>query len=925
MDASAYISEARHLGKSDRERAKSLFIEAMRLPRDKRLEFVARECQGDSLIRHEVESLLAYTIDVSSPDAPLAGSAEDDDTPTIQGYRLIEKLGEGGMGVVYLGEQLHPIHRRVAIKIIKPGMDSRQLVARFEAEREALALMNHPNVARVFEAGTTERGLPYFVMEYVEGIPITRHCDLNRSSIAERLELFIEVCEAVHHAHQKRVIHRDLKPSNILVAYHEGRPSVKVIDFGVAKAIDRELTERTMFTAHGAVLGTPEYMSPEQAEMSSQGIDTRTDIYSLGVVLYELLTGYLPFDSQFLRSAGIHEIHRIIREVDPPKPSTRLLSGSAGDREKSKSISRARRTDRRSLERRLRSDLDWVVMRCLEKDRGRRYDSASALADDLGRFLRCEPVVAGPPTVGYRARKFMRRHRAGVAVASAVVLSLSLGLAGATWQWKRAEEALGRADASEAQTLDLASELVGAFHEHVAFLPGAMSIRDDWAHLAVEHLQKLQKRCAEDPSLQLTIAKGWDRVGDVRAGWLLPQAGDLEGAILAYEQARQMRLSAQRLSGADEVAVSVGLAESHLRHGMVETKHEGHAAAIEEFNMGRASLDVISEDVRDARWYRTRGNLEAAIATSMWRSDGDRLGAIALARQATENLKFAVRLDQSAATRRDYARGIRFIGELEWAQARLTEDDGERGARLVEAADQFSVAGELLEQLVALSAADIGLRADLADTRYFEAVVLRLLGRPEAAHESLRMVLRQRQYLSESEPADHGALLDLARTHEALSLTLERNLKRSEEAVLEAGRGLEICSKLLAERPANPDYQRVRIGLWGRQAEALGTLERWKNLVSVADRMLAAADAWDSQFETGVWASDRVAEAAGFWVLGYKALLDAGDIAEEDGHAMLARIDSILARWGDAKRVERASNKLGRTRELLDAAARASD
>ncbi len=350
------------------------------------------------------------TIGENATTAPTVGLRVGE---AIGPYRLLEVLGEGGFGVVWLAEQREPIRRRVALKVIKPGMDTAAVLARFEAERNALAVMDHPHIARVLDGGATKQGLPYFVMEFVPGDAITNYCKKHDLDLHARLRLFAQVCQAVQHAHAKGVIHRDLKPGNILVREIDGEPAAKVIDFGVAKALDNRLSERTLFTTQGHIVGTPEYMAPEQAEGAGRDIDTRADVYSLGVVLYELLTGDRPFN---LRSAAVHEIARIIQEVEPERPSTRVLTRLAP------ALKPTERNRTRTLARALRNDLDWVVMKCLEKDRQRRYQTAIALAEDLERFLRGDAVEAGPPSVAYRAGKFLKRHRVLVATAASVAV-----------------------------------------------------------------------------------------------------------------------------------------------------------------------------------------------------------------------------------------------------------------------------------------------------------------------------------------------------------------------------------------------------------------------------------------------------------------------------------------------------------------------
>ncbi len=437
-----------------------MFGEALERPALERDAFVEGACAGDEPLRDEVRALLAAHaqggrfLGAPTSSAEARSGGPDGGAPIGEGpgsrigpYKLLQRIGEGGFGVVFMADQEAPVARRVALKIIKLGMDTRQVIARFEAERQALAMMDHPNIARVLDAGSTGTGRPYFVMELVKGEPITEFCDKHKLSTDERLDLFTQVCQAVQHAHTKGIIHRDLKPSNILVSTQDGRAHARVIDFGIAKATGARLTEKTLFTEHRALIGTPEYMSPEQAE-GSLDIDTRTDVYSLGVLLYELLTGTTPFPGAELRRAAYAEMQRIIREVEPPKPSTRLSQSA----ETLASIAAKRHTEPRKLGALVRGDLDWIVMKALEKDRQRRYETASGLAMEIGRHLAGEPVLAVPPSAAYRVRKFVRRHRVGVAAGGVVAATLVLGLAGTTWGvfWALDERARAGVQAAEA-------------------------------------------------------------------------------------------------------------------------------------------------------------------------------------------------------------------------------------------------------------------------------------------------------------------------------------------------------------------------------------------------------------------------------------------------------------------------------------------
>jgi serine/threonine protein kinase len=471
-----------------RGRVKAVIDQALEIEAvAERAAYLDRECAGAPELRRQVEALLKdagsflekppIPAGVTTPYlAPPENEAERADSREAPGtrigpYKLLQRIGEGGMGTVWMAEQQEPVRRLVALKVVKAGLDSAHVIARFEAERQALALMDHPNIARVLDAGATGTGRPYFVMELVKGVPITTYCDEYRLTPRERLELFVPVCRAVQHAHQKGIIHRDLKPSNVLVAPYDGKPVVKVIDFGVAKAAGQRLTERTLFTEFGAVVGTLEYMSPEQAELNNQDIDTRSDVYSLGVLLYELLTGTTPLTRQGCKQAPFTELLRQIREEEPPRPSTRLSSS----KEALALISARRQTEPAQLTKLVRGELDWIVMKALEKDRARRYESANGLARDVERYLHDEPVEACPPSAGYRLRKLARRYRGVLVVAAVFMALLVLGAAVSTWLAVRATVAEGAAlaardeEAEQRRKADQQTEIANRRAEDLAW------------------------------------------------------------------------------------------------------------------------------------------------------------------------------------------------------------------------------------------------------------------------------------------------------------------------------------------------------------------------------------------------------------------------------------------------------------------------
>ena len=447
-------------------RVNDLFLQAIEiLDEPARNAFLNEQCGDDVELRKQIDSMLVDQAEaVSFFDQPngvmdaVANLARTSDSlraaegTVIDRYKLLQRIGEGGFGVVYMAEQQQPVQRQVAVKVIKPGMDTNEIIARFEAERQALAMMDHPNICKVLDGGVTEDRRPYFVMELVKGIPITEFCDKNNLDTRSRLHLFVQVCAAVQHAHHKGVIHRDLKPANVLISLHDGKPLPKIIDFGIAKAVSRKLTEKTLFTRFGQMIGTPQYMSPEQAEMSGLDVDTRSDVYSLGVLLYELLTGKTPLSAEQLRTAAYAEIVRLVQEQEPPMPSRRISDLN----DELAIIARRRGVDAQSLRKMVHGDLDWIVMKALDKDRNHRYDTASRLADDIQRHLDDEPVQAGPPGSLYRLKKIIRRNRAVALTAATVLIALATGSALATVgflkaRYERDQAILARDDAEEAR------------------------------------------------------------------------------------------------------------------------------------------------------------------------------------------------------------------------------------------------------------------------------------------------------------------------------------------------------------------------------------------------------------------------------------------------------------------------------------------
>jgi serine/threonine protein kinase/Flp pilus assembly protein TadD len=786
-----------------------------------RAAFLEEACAGDTALRARIEARLQS--DKETDERENVGRPLDEEQPTVQDttsaigtrigpYKLLQQLGEGGFGIVYLAEQEEPVRRRVALKIIKAGMDSAQVIARFEQERQALALMDHPNIAKVLDAGTTsevggqksevgaesgqssltsdfrhltsDAGRPYFVMELVKGIPITKYCDQEQLPPAERLRLFIPICQAVQHAHQKGIIHRDLKPSNILVALYDGRAVPKVIDFGVAKATGQRLIEQTPFTEIGQIIGTLEYMSPEQAEMNNLDIDTRTDIYSLGVLLYELLTGTTPLSRKELTQASFTEMLRIIREQEPDRPSTRLSKST----EALPTRSAQRRLDPKQMRKLLSGDLDWIVMKALAKERSRRYETANDFAQDIERFLRSEPVLAGPPTLGYRLRKFVDRNRGWVVAAGLILAALLAGIVGTTWgmiRARRAEAVAGASLVSEARARTRTVEALHAMTDDVIeklFAQQARMTESDKAFLrkVLTYYQGFASEQGETEEARAVAAGGQLRVAKVNAF-----LGERRAAEAGYRTAiRQFeRLVDESPANAD---FRRQLALGHNNLGALLVELGQHEEAETHY---RKSLDLgekLAAEFPDDRRYRQ------ALGTSY------------------HNLGIVLR-------------------ELKRREAAQTA---------------YGQALELRKKLVSEGRDVPDYRKELAGTYLNLGTLQRDMGAQAEAEDSYHRSLELREKLVADFPTASAYRHDLALTYNSLGILLHE-LKRRAEADGAFRRALELREKVAGEFPGVPQYQLDLAGGYvnfgrlvlkdGRAEESLGWFDR---AVAILDGIL---------------------------------------------------------------------------------------
>ncbi len=741
----------------------------------------AHDDAGDFLaepLRGLPPTLARFTGIGTSPGAPI-GSADLSGTG-IGRYRLLEQIGEGGMGVVYMAEQRDPIRRRVALKIIKPGLDTKQVIARFEAERQALALMDHPNIARVLDAGATDLGRPYFVMELVRGVPITEYCDQERLSIPQRLELFVLVCQAVHHAHQKGIIHRDIKPSNVLVTVNDGRAVPKIIDFGVAKATNQQLTDRTLFTNFSQVVGTPLYMSPEQAEMTSVDVDTRSDVYSLGMLLYELLTGTTPFARQLLRDKAFDEVLRIIREETPPRPSTRISTLG----QTRTLVAAQRQADPDRLHRLVRGDLDWIVMKSLEKNRMRRYDSAAGLAADVRRYLASEPIEAGPPSAIYRLRKFARRNRAAVATLTTVFAALILGTTVSTWQAVRATRAERRADQQSAEA-------------HASAL-AAQQERERADSQAQDAQSKAREAIAERERAEEAFRQARQAVDDsftliseneiVNSAGLQPlRKALLEHALQYYEGFLRDRV--------DDRDLRIELAKTYIRVGHIRQMLGEMPASEEAYQQAANKFTVlVQENSADASLQHYLG-ISLRDLGIVQRLTGHTLDAERLLLQAVA-IQNPV-LEQAPANvdyRRSLANSYNNLGNVYTDANRKAEAEG-----------AYEQAIAILVALPTGDPQNVDVLADLAGVYNNLGGIQRVRGSSHA-EESYRKAVSILEGLSRSQQHEGRFLDSLARAYNNLAGFLEAT-GRTEDADKLFSQVLEIKERRARENPAIPDHR----------------------------------------------------------------------------------------------------------------------
>jgi serine/threonine protein kinase/tetratricopeptide (TPR) repeat protein len=805
--------------------AARIFLEAVEHHEPGHWAAFAREAAAeDPLLLQRVEALLKAHGEANQmldgdrllPTGDLPQPSEGPGTVFGQ-YKLLEQIGEGGFGVVYLAEQAQPVRRKVALKVLKPGMDSRQVITRFEAERQALALMEHPNIAQVLDGGQTALGRPYFVMELVKGIAIAEFSDQSQLSVPERLRLFVAVCQAVQHAHQKGIIHRDLKPSNVLVTLHDGSPLVKVIDFGIAKALGQQLTDRTLCTGFAQLLGTPLYMSPEQTALSSDDVDTRSDIYTLGVLLYELLTGTTPFDKDRLKALGYDEMRRVLREEEPPRPSTCLST-----LRQAATVAAQRQSDPHKLSRLLRGELDWIVMKCLEKDRNRRYETVGALAADVQHYLRDEPVQACPPSTAYRFQKFARRNKRalvmltllGVTLLTAVV-GLSLALVAVNRAGDKARAALDaearRRKQARAALDSMTSEvLLEWFEKQEALSPE----QQQFLERALTSYEEFAADTGQDVETRAGVAGAYRRVGLIRY-----QLNRMQEAEAALQRSRDeyARLASEfpaELEYRSSLALVVGdLGEVARFTGRQHTAQEAYRQALALYR--QLAVEFPTEAQIRREWALLTNKLGSLLMISTRFQEAE--AALEEARAVQEQL--ALDLPSEPIHQRDLASTYMQL-------ARLFANTGQ--VRRWE--ECLNKALDLRKQLVAAYPRSPSDRSALASAHSERGYFLARTGRPKEAETAYRIALGIRNSLSVEFPAKPGYSAAAAETYDRLGVLLENVQPQRAATLLQQAIGL--YRQLADDYPTMPTF---RLNL-GRSQNNLGLLYQHQKVLPEAEQ-----------------------------------------------------------------------------------------
>jgi serine/threonine protein kinase/tetratricopeptide (TPR) repeat protein len=883
------------------ERLIELFTEAKALPAGECTGMLAEACRDDPDLMDQLLVLLRASDKAGdflqpSPHALADTLASERPGDRIGRYKLLEQIGEGGCGVVYMAEQEEPVRRKVALKVIKLGMDTKAVIARFEAERQVLAMMDHPNIAKVLDAGTTETGRPFFVMELVRGIRITDYCDQNNLSTGGRLKLFSQVCHAIQHAHQKGIIHRDIKPSNILVTVSEpGAPGCpRVIDFGIAKATsDQRLTDKTVFTAFEQFMGTPAYMSPEQAMMTSLDIDTRTDIYALGVLLYELLTGTTPFDAQELLRAGFDEMRRIIRETEPPKPSTRLTHSPS--RSHSTNSPHAPLPSPHSA---LSSDLDWIVMKCLEKDRSRRYGTASDLALDLDRHLKHEPVLACPPSAAYRFRKFARRNKAALTMASVLTLVAIVTVAGLAVSNRRArrerdekEAALSRALHEKAradQNLSRAREAVKEYLLMTSENPllgtaDFQPLRKELMATAIPFLEEFVRQDQQDPELEFERGAAYDDLGFLREG-----LGESDQAVADFEKSREIfQRLAERFP--DKSGYRLRLAETRNSRGAVLKDLGRFDAAEQEFRQALTQMDALLSAAGAAiEHFESRARIQGNLGALM-RDSGRLPEAETLLREAVATReKLLEQKPDSLALRGQLATSWNTIGTILSSQRKSGEAEKafEKALEVLEAGAVKQITDDApvqvrFEHLKAQAWNNLGSMRQ-GDSRFAEA---------EAA---FRESLTIKEKLTDTFPSIPQHRQELAASYNNLG-TLVSSMDRPEEARAAYQRAIELYEGLIREIPADTRYPVKLAGTWSNMGRLLGDEGQLEESLPWITKAIDSAEATLRRDERAAEARETLLVAS--WT---RAMTLCG----------LQRYDEALKDWGRAIELDRGRHQL---------------